>query len=195
MGSQLFPSCAGTAEASSSVALTSPSCGPSQWHLKGKTTAWFISHTPTPQAGLAHRRCILNACWYLSRGLLQVARHTHTTARESVTSQQEGPSHIPSDTAKPLSHPHGKVTGYMSPLLPSLSPNLLYLLAPSVYPEKSACADSSTLITSMRGQEASKRLDSARKKLTREELSLRETLQVTQQMKAGQAIKCSSLWL
>ena len=62
----------------------------------------------------------------------------------------------------------------MSPLLPSLSPNSLYLLAPSVHPEKFACADSSTLITSMRGQKASKRLDSARKKLTREELSLRD---------------------
>lgn len=42
-------------------------------------------------------------------------------------------------------------------------------------PEKCACADSSTLTTSTKGQEASKRLDSARKKLTREELSLRES--------------------
>lgn len=29
-----------------------------------------------------------------ARGLLQVARHTHTTACASVKSQQEGPSHI-----------------------------------------------------------------------------------------------------
>lgn len=44
-----------------------------------------------------------------------------------------------------------------------------------MYPEKFACADLSTLITSMRGQDVSKRLDSAHEKLTRDKLSLRES--------------------